>query len=98
MLRPIWGPYDWDLFSLTAVSLASLAALLLVRSLEGPELAHVAAVVVGVSLLFVTLPLVAIGVAPGIAPDDAGPFARGVERDEGESGWDALERQIEPWL
>lgn len=96
LLRPIWGPYDWDLFSLTAVCLACLAAHLLVRGLDDARLRQVASVLIGATLLLVTLPFLGVGIAPSRA---AGPFAHeGIRPSPQESAWDAFERQIEPWL
>ncbi len=95
LLRPVWGPYDWDLFSLAAVVFASLGALQLGQAFDGDRFAHLAAVLIGASLLFVTVPLVAIGCG---SPRAAGPFAEGLEAQPGESGWEALQRRIEPWL
>jgi hypothetical protein len=95
VVRPVWGPYDWDLFSLTALSLATLAATLLVRTLGDPPLRELGVVLVAGTLLVVTLPFVAIGIAPRHA---AGPFAYGVESAPGESPVDAFERNLGPWL
>jgi hypothetical protein len=95
VVRPVWGPYDWDLFSLTAVTLASLAAHLLVQTLPEPPLGELAVLLVGATLLLVTVPFVAIGIAPA---HDAGPFAYGLSSRTGESPVDAFERQLGPWL
>ncbi len=95
VVRPVWGPYDWDLLSLTAVSLATLAATLLVRTLPDPPLRELGFVLVAGTLLVVTIPFVAIGIAPRHA---AGPFAYGVESAPGESPVDAFERNLGPWL
>ena len=95
VVRPVWGPYDWDLFSLTALCLATLAATLLVRTLPEPPLRELGFVLVAGTLLVVTIPFVAIGIAPRHA---AGPFAYGVESAPGESPVDAFERNLGPWL
>lgn len=96
VVRPVWGPYDWDLFSLTAVSLACLAAHLLARALPGPVLRELGVLLVAATLLFVTAPFLAIGIAPA---RDAGPFAfDGLEAQAGESPIDAFERRLGPWL
>jgi hypothetical protein len=95
VVRPVWGPYDWDLFSLTAVALAALAAYLLVRALPDPPLGELGLVLVVGTLLLVTIPFVAIGIAPA---HDAGPFAYGLSSRAGESPVDAFERQLGPWL
>jgi len=95
VVRPVWGPYDWDLFSLTAAALACLAAYLLVRVLPDPPLTELAVILVGATLLLVTIPFLAIGIAP---VHQAGPFAFGLVSRAGESPVDAFERQIGPWL
>ena len=95
VVRPVWGPYDWDLFSLTAVALACLAAHVLVQTLPDPPLADLGVLLVGATLLLVTIPFVAIGIAPA---RDAGPFAYGLSSQAGESPVDAFERQLGPWL
>jgi len=95
VVRPVWGPYDWDLFSLTAVALACLAAHVLVQTLPDPPLADLGVLLVGATLVLVTIPFVAIGIAPA---RDAGPFAYGLSSQAGESPVDAFERQLGPWL
>ena len=95
VVRPVWGPYDWDLFSLTALSLATLAATLLVRTMPDPPLTELGVLLVCGTLLLVTVPFVAIGIAPA---HPAGPFAYGVESAPGESPVDAFERGLGPWL
>lgn len=95
-LRPIWGPVDWDLFSLTAALLGTLAGALLVGEVEPPLRAQLALVALCATLAFATLPLLALGVA---APRDAGPFARDALSAEGdESTEQTFDRQFERWL
>jgi hypothetical protein len=72
ILRPVWGPFDWDLFSLTALFVASLAAHLLATSLPEVELRHALVWLAGFNLLFVGIPLLLLGFAP---LRNAGPFA-----------------------
>lgn len=96
VLRPIWGPFDWDLFSLTAVCLASLAAYLLLREFDQPLLAHFCLVVIAGSLLLATIPLLLAGLD---TPRDAGPFSQpGISAIGDESTERAFDRQIGPWL
>jgi hypothetical protein len=96
IVRPVWGPYDWDVFSLPALCAAALAADLLVHQLSGSRRAQLAALVIAASLLLVTAPFVAIGIAPS---REAGLFAQErIERAPGESEWQAFERKIGPWL
>ncbi len=96
VLRPIWGPYDWDLFSLTAVCLASLAAYLLLREFDQPLLSHLCVVLIAGSLLLATIPLLLAGLA---TPRDAGPFSnQGISSIGDESTEQAFDRQLGPWL
>ncbi len=96
VLRPIWGPYDWDLFSLTAVCVVSLAAYLLLCEFDRPLFAHFCLVLIVGSLLLATIPLLLAGLA---TPRDAGPFSdRGISAIGDESTEEAFDRQIGPWL
>ena len=95
VVRPVWGPYDWDLFSLTAVALAALAAYLLLQSLDDPPLTELGVLLVGATLLLITIPFLAVGIAPARS---AGPFAYGISAEAGESPIDTFERQLGPWL
>lgn len=96
IVRPVWGPYDWDVFSLTALCWGALVARLLVHELDDRIRPQLAAVAVCASLLLVTAPFVAIGLAP-FRP--AGLFAEGnLELRPGETDWEAFERRIRPWL
>jgi hypothetical protein len=71
MLRPFWGPFDWDLFSLTACSTSLLAGYLLVTQLDTDTRAHVATCLIGFQILFVGLPFLVLSV---VQPLDGGPF------------------------
>ena len=72
-LRPVWGPFDWDLFAVTGLWIGFLGAILL-AGLEARALRnHVAVAAVGLQLCFVALPLVAI--AQG-ASHEGGVFER----------------------
>lgn len=71
LLRPFWGPFDWDLFSVTGIFLAAFAVQLLVSGLPRPLLHHVAVWLVGFQILFVGLPFLA---GTSFAVHDAGPF------------------------
>ena len=79
-LRPVWGPFDWDLFAVTALWIGFSAAVLL-ASLEGRALRnHLAVAAVGLQVCFVAAPLVSIG--QGAARDgglfEPGNFDRGL--------------------
>jgi len=95
IVRPVWGPYDWDLFSLTAVAFAGLAAYLLVNATPEPPLTDLGILLVAGTILLITVPFLWIGVAPA---HPAGPFAFGLESQAGESPVDAFERQLGAWL
>lgn len=95
-LRPMWGPYDWDLFSLTAFCFSTLAAGLLGGVSDATRFAHRTLAICGASLLAVSAPWIAIGVHP---TRDAGPFSRPrIERAPDESAFDALGRHLAPWM
>jgi hypothetical protein len=100
-VRPVWGPHDWDQFALTAVCLGLLAGALVAGTLEAGLFttdlrAHVAALAIGGSLLFVTVPFVALTISPTRA---AGPFVlRDLPAVEGDTSWDLFLKQVEPWL
>jgi hypothetical protein len=96
VLRPLWGPHDWDLFTLTAICLASLAALLLVNETPEPLLSHLSTLLIGATLLFVTIPFLAAGIAPS---REAGPFThQGIWPNPSETAWEAFLKEMEPWL
>jgi len=96
VLRPIWGPYDWDLFSLFALCGSVLAAAVLMRGFEGDRLAHLATVLIAGAILLVGIPLLAAGIA---TPRDAGPFSHpGIRAEAGLDAEAAFERQLAPWL
>ena len=60
-LRPVWGPFDWDLFAVTGLWIGFSAAILL-AGLEARALRnHVAVAALGLQLCFVAIPLVVIG-------------------------------------
>jgi len=96
VLRPVWGPFDWDLFSITGLFLASLSAHLLATSLSETTFRHVVVWLAGFNLLFVGLPLLAVGFVPALA---AGPFA--LEASDPEMMIDPTSprfSEIAPWL
>jgi hypothetical protein len=96
LVRPYWGPHDWDIFSLTAVCFASLAAYLFVNAIEEPPFAQLGALLVAASLLMVSIPLVWIGISPAHA---AGPFDIDIPApEEDETLTEAFERTLGPWL
>jgi hypothetical protein len=73
-LRPFWGPFDWDLFAISVLCLAALAAHLLATGLSETAFRHLAVQWIGFQLLFVSIPFLVTGL--GVARD-AGPFAPG---------------------
>jgi hypothetical protein len=73
-LRPFWGPFDWDLFAITALCVGLLAAHLLATTVARETRAHIATCLIGFQALFVGLPFLAMNV---VSLRDAGPFAAG---------------------
>jgi hypothetical protein len=93
-LRPFWGPWDWDLFSATALVLACLAARL-VFELAPARAPSLAVACIGFQLLFFGIPFLWIGAG---TPREAGPFGfRGFDYDLRQAGTPPPER-IAPWL
>lgn len=70
-VRPMWGPFDWDLFAMTALLLAVLALCGLDATLPSPDRSASIAALVAFQLLFVGAPFVAMGV---LSSGAAGPF------------------------
>jgi hypothetical protein len=96
IVRPVYGPYDWDLFSMTAALLGLLAGHLLVEETSQREFADLSALVIGSATLFTLIPFLIVGVAPRA---ESGPFSGDLARPvKGESFEDSFNRQIEPWL
>jgi len=95
VLRPIWGPFDWDLFAVSAVALAALAAHGLAEATAETTWRHLTVWLAGFGLLFVGLPFLVLGIAPA---KPAGPFAEEqFSTDITRPGTPAQER-IAPWL
>ncbi len=70
-LRPLWGPHDWDLFSLTALYLAFLASRLLSGWMAERAAGDLGIWLVAAAHLFVTVPFLWIGIS---ISHPAGPF------------------------
>jgi len=95
LLRPFWGPFDWDLFSITALFLAALAAHLFATGLSEPLRRHVGVWLLGFQILFVGLPFL-LGAA--LSSRDAGPFrSRTWEVDLSKPATPPPE-ELAPWL
>ena len=94
-LRPFWGPYDWDLFSLTALCLSCFAAFLWSRC-QATWVNFIGLLAATSGFLFVALPSLVIGLH---ATHEAGPLVdEQLDANEGEDPWNALSRAIAPWL
>jgi hypothetical protein len=96
VVRPVWGPYDWDLFSLTAALVGTLAGHLLLTATSRRTAVELGALAVAVSALMVTVPLLVVGLVDVRA---VGPF--GIQLSSGPPGEtpeEALIRLIGPWL
>ncbi len=74
LLRPFWGPFDWDLFAIAALCLSALSIHLLASGLPDLLFRQLATCLVGFQLLFVSIPFLAIGRGN---VRDAGPFVYG---------------------
>ena len=94
-LRPIWGPFDWDLFAVSAVVLAALAAHLLAEATATAAWRHCVVWIAGFGLLFVGLPFVLLGVAPA---RPAGPFAEKEFSIELTRPGSEAHQRLAPWL
>jgi hypothetical protein len=91
-VRPFWGPWDWDLFALTALVLGCccVRAAATLRSAPG-----LAVACIGFQLCFVGIPFLWIGAG---SPRDAGPFGmRGFDYDLRQPARAPPER-LAPWL
>jgi hypothetical protein len=94
-LRPFWGPWDWDLFSATALVLACLA-LRLAFEAAPPRASSLAVACIGFQLLFFGIPFLWIGAKSEVR--EAGPFGfRGFDYELRRPGTPAPER-LAPWL
>ena len=72
-LRAFWGPFDWDLFSITALMLVITQARILSERIASPvTLRHAAICIVAFQLYAVGVPFLMLDRRPAI---DAGPFA-----------------------
>jgi len=74
VLRPVWGPFDWDLFAAGALCLGCLVAHVLASRLDEASFRDLAIVAIGFQLLYVGAPFLLMS-AMDLA--DAGPFAPG---------------------
>ena len=96
IVRPVYGPYDWDLFSLTAAVGSALAGHLLARETSRSSFTHLTTLAIGAALLLVALPLLVVGIAPS---HDAGPFSQDLAKPvHGEPFEESFERRVAPWL
>jgi hypothetical protein len=71
LLRPVFGPFDWELFGVAALWVAFFAGALLARLETAQVRNQVAAAAISLQLCFAGLPLVWIGHGPSV---DAGPL------------------------
>ncbi len=99
VLRPVWGPFDWDLFSVPAFFLTALGVHLLAQAAHEPSTGSLVEEIhvwlIATSLLFVTVPFLLMARGP---VRDAGPFS-GIEFGLYMLRPEAPENvPIEPWL
>lgn len=99
VLRPVWGPFDWDLFSLSAFFFSFWAAEVygnFTQASRAPdEWQDPLTWLIGSTAVFVTLPFLLI--APG-ASRDAGPFGGSSFTFELLDGEPEKDHPIAPWL
>ena len=71
-LRPFWGPFDWDLFSVTALILVVAVSMYLVTApFSGPVRRQIVVAIVAIQLFAFGVPFTFLGEEP---KRDAGPF------------------------
>jgi len=75
LVRPFWGPFDWDLFAMTGLFLSALAAQILACPPARRFFNEVVAVGIGFQMVYIGLPFVLLA---AIETRPAGPFATGV--------------------
>jgi len=95
LLRPFWGPFDWDLFAGAPFLIAALAAYLLAEHLSRRDFEQVAVLVIGFQLLYVGAPFLAMVYD---TPNKAGPFVKGGFYNEIRKKSDPPHGSIAPWL
>jgi hypothetical protein len=95
LLRPLWGPFDWDLFAVTALPLAALSAHLLAAGLSASTYRQLATGLIGFQLLFVAIPFLVMGIA---VAREAGPFASESRAWEVVDPDSPVFDRIAPWL
>ncbi len=95
LLRPFWGPFDWDLFAGAPFLIGALAAHLLATHLTRRDFEQVAVLVIGFQLLFVGAPFLAMAYD---TPRRGGPFVSGSFYQEIEKRGDPPHGAIAPWL
>lgn len=95
MLRPFWGPFDWDLFSASALCLSLLGAALLAHGVAAPDRRAVLVLAIAIQLVFLSGPFLALGVVHG---KPAGPFVKGSFYQEIGRETDPPHGRIAPWL
>lgn len=95
LLRPFWGPFDWDLFAAPAFFLLALAAQLVASLPSRRDFAHVTTLLIGLQLVFVGGPFVSMGAHTA---REAGPFVHGAFYSEIGKPGDPPHGRIAPWL
>jgi hypothetical protein len=97
IVRPVYGPYDWDLFCLAAVIFTALVGHVLVNEVGREAREQLAVLLIGAGALLVTIPFLAINLGPS---REAGPFAiDALQREQVLEDADRrFERILEPWL
>ncbi|MAJ60776.1 MAG: hypothetical protein CBC48_12725 [bacterium TMED88] len=75
LVRPFWGPFDWDLFAMTGLFFGALAAQVLASPPARRLFKEAVAIAIGFQLVYVGLPFVLLA---AVETRPAGPFATDV--------------------
>jgi len=95
-LRAFWGPFDWDLFSITALLLTLAGARAASITIPRTMARHALVAAIVLQALFIAAPMLALRTAP---PRDAGPFAvTGYLHPDLHAPQTPPPAAIEPWL
>ncbi len=95
MIRPVYGPYDWDLFSLTAMWGGFTAGIALARVLPRAAFAELVALAVGIGFIASAVPIAIIGHS---ARSGSGPFSPEFFNSVRGPVYNNFEDRAKPWI
>ncbi len=95
LVRPVYGPYDWDLFSLTAVWASFTAGVALARLLPPAAFVELVSLAVGIAVLVSAVPIATIGHS---ARSGQGPFSPEFGDSVQHRVHDDFEQRMKPWI